>query len=144
MDHFSATKLDIAPLVLEYYPGLSVEFSYFVTDRLGNIIPDEMATSTEVRLETASFVSLLWIDYWGTCKICEEGVLLSDLSIANDIGTVYEMNVSTDNDYLLLSDFTVSFEIIGCPIGYGSDSNNNSCDICDTLSSCFCSGLITF
>ena len=133
MSHFSATKLDIAPVTLEYYPGLAVKFTYYVTDRLGNIIPEEIAEDTVVTLETDSFITLMEIDWWGICKICDEGVLLSDLSISNDIGTEYTMNLSTDNDFLLLSDFTISFDVIGCPIGFGADSNNNSCDQCDTL-----------
>ena len=42
------------------------------------------------------------------------------------------MTLSTNNELLVLAETELTFNITGCPIGYGADSNNLTCTVCDT------------
>ena len=132
VDHFSATNIEMYAAFHEYYPGLSMEFYYWVTDRLGTVIGDAAAENTMIILTSGSFVSMLYIDQNGECQNCDEGIMLSELSIADNIGDNYTLTLVADNDRLILGLKEVTFNVTGCPIGYGADSNNNTCTVCDT------------
>eukprot|EP01083_Nonionella_stella_P153573 493655_1 len=41
------------------------------------------------------------------------------------------MQLSVENDILVLDSEELSVNITGCPIGYGSDGNNFTCSVCD-------------
>ena len=58
--------------------------------------------------------------------------MFSDLSIEDDVGSSYTLALSTDNELLVLAETELTFNITGCPIGYGSDSNNLTCTVCDS------------
>ena len=141
VDHFSATTFDLYASTTSYYPGLSATFNYTVSDRLGNVIPDDLAENTTIALTVAedSFVSLLVIDEDGECQICREGVWLSAVSLESSVGDNYTVDLSlpttsgndrTANDRLVLRESQLTFEITGCPASFGADPNNFTCTQC--------------
>ena len=130
-DHFSASMMVLRPQSFSYYPGMSQKFNYSVTDRLGNVIGDGLVQNTTITLSTASFSGLLWFDSNGYCQICEEGVWFSDISLDDHVGDEYALQFSMDNDRLVLVQDEITLNIIGCPSGYGADSDNFTCSICD-------------
>ena len=132
VDHLSATTLWIFAKSnsTEYYPGESVQFDFKVKDRLGTVIEDEMINNTRITLESGTFTASLWID-GGICSICSEGVLFSDISLDNVGSNNYSIILSSDNDLLVLGQTELIFEVTGCPVGYGSDSNELMCSECE-------------
>ena len=121
----SASQISIEPKSLDYYPGLNMEFNYSVMDRMGNIIQNEtLDNETDIQLIGGSFATSLTISAGGVCVNCEEGVMFSDLSISGDVGSEYTLELSSDNDQLVLAQSELTFNITGCPIRYGADSNN--------------------
>ena len=132
VDHFSATLITLYPNSTSYYPGYSETFDYVVTDRLGTVV-EAKVTSTYMKLSHESFSSYLSIDKYGDCQNCEDGVLLSEISISSDFGTNYTLDVLANTDSFIMSTETITFNITGCPVGYGADSNNNTCTVCDTF-----------
>ena len=133
VDHFSATNIELYAASTLYYPGLSMEFYYWVTDRLGSVIDGAAADNTTITLTDGSFVTMLYIDSNGECQNCDDGVMLSELSIADNIGDNYTLTFAADNDRLILGLKEVTFNVTGCPVGYGADSNNNTCTVCGAL-----------
>ena len=131
VDHFSASMFELIPLSTSYYPGMSQLFNYTVTDRLGNVIGDGMVQNTTITLSTAFFSSLLWFDANGYCQFCEEGVWFNDISLTEDVGEQYTLQLSADNNRLLLAQDAITLNITGCPAGYGADSDNFTCSICE-------------
>ena len=132
VDHFSASMFELIPLSTSYYPGMSQMFNYTVTDRVGNVIEDGLVQNTTIILSTTSFTSLLWFDVNGHCQICEEGVWISDVSVADDVGEQRTLQLSADNNRLILAQNAITLNITGCPAGYGADSDNFTCSICET------------
>ena len=130
VDHFSASVMTIYPNSTDYYPGYSMTFDYVVTDRL-EIEINDVFIATTLDLSHGSFSSLLSIDENGDCQNCEDGVLFSEISIESHFGTNYTMNIQSDTDNFILNTKSVTFNVTGCPIGYGADSNNNTCTVCD-------------
>ena len=106
-------------------------FNYSVTDRLGNVIEEETVRNSTVGLYSASFVSVLSFDENGDCQVCEEGVWLSAVSVEDNVGETYTLQVSANNDRLVLAQSELTVNVTGCPIGYGVDSTNYSCAVCD-------------
>ena len=134
VDHFSAALIQIHSASSSYYPGESMLFSYTVTDRVGNVIDGGVAPNTTITLSSNAFVGLLWIDADGYCQICEEGVWLSDISIeGGDVGDEYTLEMATDNNQLVLGQNEVTFNVTGCPLGFGADSDNFTCTVCDAF-----------
>ena len=131
VDHFSASMFELHPLSTSYYPGMNQMFNYTVTDRRGNVIEDGLVQNTTITLSTAFFSSLLWFDVNGDCQICEEGVWISDISLADDVGEQYTLHLSVDNNRLILAQDAITLNITGCPAGYGADSDNFTCSICE-------------
>ena len=127
--HFSASMLEIQVNSTSYYPGESLQLDYVVLDRLGNVIENEIVQSTTITLASDAFVTLLWIDEYGDCQICDEGVWFSDISVVDHVGTQYPVAISMDNDELVLVHTHFVLDIVGCPIGYGVKSDNFSLDI---------------
>ena len=76
---------------------------------------------------------MLHIDGDGECQNCEDGVILSEVSISTHYGDNYTLNLMVDNNRLLLGQNEITFNVTGCPIGYGADSSNNTCSLCDTF-----------
>ena len=130
VDHFSATLITIYPNSTDYFPGDSMAFDYVITDRLGIVVNDVFIAMT-IELSHDSYTSLLSIDENGDCQNCEDGVLLSEISISSHFGTNYTMNVQSYSDDFILDTKAITFMVTGCPIGYGADSNNNTCTVCD-------------
>merc|ERR1719474_2160363 len=129
----SASLILIEPSSYDYYPGLSQKFNYSVTDRNGNLVANgSVGDVTEIQLTGGTFVASLTIEEDGFCSSCIEGVMFSDLSIDEDVGSEYTLALSTDNELLVLSQSEITFSITGCPVGYGSDSNNYTCTVCDS------------
>lgn len=52
---------------------------------------------------------------------------------SDDVGTNYTVHFSTDNDGLIMGQNELTFEITGCPIGFGADKNGYICRVCDTF-----------
>ena len=129
VDHFSATTFWVYTDLYSVYPGLSVPFNYSVTDRLGNLIYDG-GRNTTFSLSSGSFSSSLWIDEDGHCALCEEGVWFSDLSIADNLGDIYPLHISLAGNELVLGQNEFTFNVTGCPTGFGVDSVNFTCSIC--------------
>ena len=117
----------------KYFPGFTETFNYTVTDRRGTVIDEVTATNTTIMMFDDSFVTLLYIDGDGVCQNCEDGVLLSEISVAENLGENITFQLEADNNRLLLGQSEITFNITGCPIGYGADSNNNTCTVCDTF-----------
>ena len=130
--HFSATKISVYANSTDYYPGYSMTFDFVVTDRLG-IQVEAAVTSTNIKLSHDSFSSLLSIDRYGDCQNCEDGVLMSEVSISTDVGSNYTLSLSGNGDEFILDTETIVLNVTGCPVGYGADSNNNTCTVCDTF-----------
>lgn len=72
VDHFSAVKIQIYPESTSYFPGQYAKFNYLLTDRLGNVIEDNIIKNTTVTLSSNSFSGSLWINGDGDCPLCEE------------------------------------------------------------------------
>lgn len=122
VDHFSATKIELFPESTSYYPGFTEMFDYLVTDRLGNIIVNATAESTSIQLTSGPFTSLLHIDDDGFCQNCLDGVTLSEISIASNVGDNYTLQLTADNNMLILEPNEITFDITGCPIGVSTCS----------------------
>ena len=128
--HLTATMIEIVSNSSTYYPGELQQIDYVVTDRLGNVAESDLASNTTVFLMGDSFISTLYIDENGICDSCG-GIWLSDVSIANSIGRNYTLQIYAESDQLVLADKELVYEVTGCPIGWGADSNNYSCAICE-------------
>ena len=131
VEYFSASMIEIRPQSTSYYPGMNLQFNQSVIDRLGNVIVDGLIQNTSITVSSASFSSILWFDADGYCQICEEGVWLSDISLADDVGQQYILQVAADNNRLVLDQSELTLDIIGCPAGHGADSDNFTCSICE-------------
>ena len=55
------------------------------------------------------------------------------MSIVEYYGAEYTLDVSMDNDQFVLTDDEMTFNVSGCPIGYGVKSVNFTCSVCDTF-----------
>lgn len=131
VDHFSATTLWVLPGSSSYFPGMNMVLNLTVTDRLGNVIEDEVMQNTIITMEASSFVSVLSVDENGHCEICEEGVWLSAISMDDNYDDEYTLQITMDNDQFVLGQSEFVLYITGCPVGYGVDSDNYTCDICN-------------
>ena len=129
--HFSPSMIEMRSQTTSYFPGMDLKFNYSVTDRLGTVIDDALIQNTTIVLSTASFSSSVWFDHNGYCQICEEGVWLSDVSLDDDVGALYSVQLSMDNNRLVLDQNELTFNIIGCPAGFGADSSNFTCSVCE-------------
>eukprot|EP01083_Nonionella_stella_P205245 747594_1 len=133
MDHLSASKLILYPTTHLYFPGQLLPFEYRITDRTGNdvdFIPTDGIT-VDLELESGSFKTQLYIDRWGRCSLCDQGALIYSVSIQDSLRNSVLMQLSVENDILVLDSEELSVNITGCPIGYGSDGNNFTCSVCD-------------
>ena len=130
VDHFSASTLWFEALSTSYFPGGDAMFNYTVSDRLGNQVDGERAENTTIQLYSDSFVSYFGIDAEGHCQICEEGVWFSSISVDSDFD-FYTLHISMDNELFVLQQNTITFNITGCPSGYGVGDRDAFCSICD-------------
>ena len=130
VNHLSATMIEIVSNSSTYYPGELQQIDYMVTDRMGNVIDTALANTT-IMLEGDTFTSELYVDGDGVCDSCG-GIWLNDVSISNNVGMNYSLQIDTDNEELILTESELIFEVTGCPMGYGADSKNVSCTACTT------------
>ena len=130
VDHLSATMVEIVSNSSTYYPGELLQIDYVVMDRMGTVI-DIHLTNTTIWVRGDSFFSSLRIDDNGVCDSCG-GIWISDVSIANNVGKNYTLQIDIDNDQLVQTDNILIIDVTGCPMGYGADSKNYSCTLCDT------------
>ncbi len=118
-----------------YYPGQAIKLNYEILDELGNVIQYNSDHSITVRLEHSNFLTDIIIDGDGICHICETGIVINVLSIHENYGEHFTMNVSVMEHVLYATNPELTLEIIGCPHGKGPDLNNISCT---TVCLCFC------
>lgn len=135
VDHLSASRLHFAAnQTMEYHPGFSVPFNYAITDRLGNVIDGAdfvgSGNLTEIRLATDSFLGIVEIEDDGECPLCAEGIVFSEVLLARDVGLQYTVQIAMADALLVLEQTAMTFNVTGCPSGYGADSNNLSCTLC--------------
>ena len=126
----TATTLWVKPVSSTYFPGMNLEFNLTLTDNTGMVVDDERIQNTTITVVGDSFIGHLIVDENGDCVICEQGLWLSSLSI-DDIGDQYTIEITNDNNHFTLGQSQYTFNITGCPIGFGVDSDNTTCDECD-------------
>eukprot|EP01084_Bolivina_argentea_P139594 245561_1 len=67
------------------------------------------------------------------CLECDTGILLNEISVKNSINTTYIFDVAIYNNTFLPKHSILALNIIGCPIGYAPEQNNNyTCIVCNT------------
>ena len=93
-------------------------------------------------METVSFVNKLSGDMLTSSSCCKlesfrvldvQGMWFSDVSIINHFGKEYTVSISMDNDHLVLAQSSTTFNVTGCPIGFGVKSVNFTCSLCDAF-----------
>eukprot|EP01084_Bolivina_argentea_P002505 4628_1 len=134
--HSSPMRLFFNSYSTSYYPGKLLKFQWNITDRFGNhidIVENKLNNVTvTTQINGDAFSTELVINEAGECPLCETGVLINDISIEDNIGDVYHLNLKILDSVLILYSSTISLNITGCPARYGSDSNNFTCTICET------------
>eukprot|EP01083_Nonionella_stella_P066591 175475_1 len=130
VDHLSPVKINLTTLSTTYYPGQTVAFKYNILDKHSNSIAYNSSASIVVRLVGGSFSEDVTIISDGTCVVCEAGLVLNSIDIQHNLATTFTVDVSVENDALYPINNQLSFDVIGCPIGYGADPNNLTCIEC--------------
>eukprot|EP01083_Nonionella_stella_P008944 25907_1 len=127
VEHFSATKLNFSA-ESSYYPGELLHFEYHITDILGNIIDYPLPEDgLVVQLHSNRFSTQLNINH-----LESHAILLTDVSINNNAGDEYDIYVDLEKNLLVSEYPMIALNITGCPMGFGPDSNNISCVVCNT------------
>ena len=130
VDHLSTTMIEIVSNSTTYYPGELMMIYYVIMDRMGTVI-DIKWTNGTITVQGEWFANTFYIDDSGVCDSCD-GIWISDISIANNVGKNYTLQIDTDNQQLVLAESELIFKVTGCPMGYGADSKNVSCTVCTT------------
>eukprot|EP01084_Bolivina_argentea_P136517 240423_1 len=133
VDHLSITKLNFTTLTSNnsYYPGDLIKFQYHVTDRLDTVFSYNFTDKLTVNLTFKTFTATTEIEVTG-CPICENGLLINDVSLSDNIGEQYTINISVENKLFIPTNPSLLVNIIGCAIGYSPDHHNFTCVICNT------------
>eukprot|EP01084_Bolivina_argentea_P006728 12738_1 len=143
VDHFSITKLIFFAKSDTYFPGQSVDFDYFITDKFGNNISDNAmfynftylsSTTLVIAMENNHELGLsveFAVDQFGACSVCNNGIRIPAINLQKDLGTTFHLSLSLQHSVLFLSNKFLSLNVIGCGVGYGASSNGYICDVCD-------------
>ena len=131
VDNSQPAKLYFNSNSTSYYPGEALKFEWYITDKFGKKI-NITDNTVRIQLNGDTFSSEVIIDETGQCLLCETGVLINEISINQDVGAIYDVNIEVIDNVLILDEDIISLDITGCPIGYGSDANNFTCSVCDT------------
>eukprot|EP01083_Nonionella_stella_P098536 277138_1 len=126
VNHLHATKINFTPKSLWYYPGGLLQFEYTISDMLNNEI-DYDANGLLIRLHSNAFFTDINLKYVDTT-----GILLTDVSIADNIGDEYAIFVEVLQGLFVAEYTMITLHIIGCPMGFGPDANNFTCIACNT------------
>eukprot|EP01084_Bolivina_argentea_P271002 460959_1 len=128
VNHLLPYKLNFNPVSTLYYPGLLMtSFIGNITDRMDNAM--SVGFDVELLLQGDRYLGEVTLDESGKCVQCE--IFINSLSIRENIGQTYQLYSSVKNNKLLLNSNLISFEITGCPVGYGTDENNFICQRCE-------------
>lgn len=135
VDHFSPIMFYLNASSTSYYPGQMLQFNLTVTDRFGNSVEDATvpASTIEIIQTNDSFDVSLGIDESGDCSSCRWGVLLPDVTIYGHAGRNYFLQLSMNSDKFFLGTHQIMLHVTGCPVGYGVDSENMTCEMCDAF-----------
>eukprot|EP01083_Nonionella_stella_P072417 195303_1 len=132
VQHSIGYKIDFFPKSSSYYPGQLLQFGYQITDRFGNRITNNVTFAADIiiHIESDVFTTIVSIKPNGKCPICDNGLMISAISIYDNIGDIFTMTIYLDQDTIAAQYKNISLQIIGCPSGYGPDSNNFTCTLC--------------
>ena len=65
--------------------------------------------------------------------VAQQGLWFSDVSISEHFGKTYTLYISMDNNRFILAKNELTFNVTGCPRGYGvsAPTLNYTCSLCD-------------
>eukprot|EP01084_Bolivina_argentea_P263220 445413_1 len=136
VDHFSATKLYFTTVSTTYFPGSFLKFNFVITDIFNNEIDGSNISFNQSSLIINTKQSSLGlnahfeIDKNGKCSLCENGLILYAVNLADFLDETYNIEITLDNEYLLLQNNNIPLNIVGCPVSYGAMNNYFQCHKC--------------
>eukprot|EP01084_Bolivina_argentea_P157517 274482_1 len=130
VEYLSPLKILIIPEAPYYYPGQLIKFNYTIMDKMETIIPFNsliLSHGLKIRLNSGG----LFIGSDGKCSNCDRGILINFISITENIGDLFIMDVSIMGNILHPIINQIALNITGCPEGRGPEINNDTCIQCD-------------
>eukprot|EP01084_Bolivina_argentea_P160436 279377_1 len=119
-----------------YYPGGKLELNHSIIDAFGNQISkidEEIIVNIHSTNSSGSneFFSQISIDETGICLSCMSGLAFTSITLSM-IKNEYTLQLSVQDNVLILTNNTLNIEVIECPSGYGATTTTEQCDICNT------------